>query len=113
MLPHAGNMSAGNVTTGDASAPLPPYAKRLGADLELRLKVVPGASRAALAGALGDRLKVRVAEPPEGGKANRAVLDLLSEWFRGASVELVSGHGTPLKTVRVRDCGALPTTSDR
>lgn len=108
MLPDAGNMS-----TGDASAPLPPYARRIGTDLELRLKVVPGASRTTLGGALGDRLKVRVAEPPEGGKANRAVLDLLSSWFAGASVELVSGHGTPLKTVRVRDCGVLPTTGDR
>ena len=100
------------MSTGDTSA-LPLYAKRIGADLELRLKVVPGASRASLAGALGDRLKVRVAEPPEGGKANRAVLALLSDWFAGASVELVSGHGTPLKTVRVRDCAALPTTGDR
>lgn len=101
------------MTTGDASAPLPPYARRIGVDLELRLKVVPGASRAALGGALGDRLKVRVAEPPEGGKANRAVLDLLSDWFAGASVELVSGHGSPLKTVRVRDCAGLPTPGDR
>ena len=100
------------MSTGDTSA-LPAYAKRLGADLELRLKVVPGASRAALAGALGDRLKVRVAEPPEDGKANHAVLTLLSKWLDGASVELVSGHRTPLKTVRVRDRRVLPATGDR
>jgi len=100
------------MTSADASAPvppgLPPFARRLGADLELRLKVVPGASRAALAGTLGDRLKVRVAEPPEDGKANRAVVELLSDWLGGASVELVTGHGSPLKTVRVRGIRDLP-----
>jgi uncharacterized protein (TIGR00251 family) len=61
-----------------------------------------------LAGVLGDRLKVRVAAPPEGGKANRAVVELLTDWLVGASVELVSGHGTPLKTVRVRGIRDLP-----
>lgn len=96
------------MTSANSSAPLPPFARRVGADLELRLKVVPGASRAALAGVLGDRLKVRVAEPPEGGKANRAVVELLTDWLGSASVELISGHGTPLKTVRVRGIRDLP-----
>lgn len=96
------------MTSDGTSAPLPSFARRSGTDLDLRLKVVPGASRAALAGVLGDRLKVRVAEPPEGGKANRAVLELLTEWLGGASVELVSGHHTPLKTVRVRGIRELP-----
>jgi uncharacterized protein (TIGR00251 family) len=110
-------MSAGNLSTADTSAPLPPplppYARQVGADLELRLKVVPGARRAALAGVLGDRLKVRVTAPPEDGRANRAVLDLVSTWLGGASVELVSGQATPLKTIRVRDRSRLPETSDR
>jgi uncharacterized protein len=101
------------MSTPDATTALPPYARRIGADLELRLKVVPGASRASLAGALGDRLKIRVAEPAEGGKANRAVLELVGNWFSGASVELVSGHGTPLKTVRVRGRIVLPPQGAR
>jgi uncharacterized protein (TIGR00251 family) len=96
------------MTTVDPSAPLPAFASRRGADLELRLKVVPGASRACLAGELGDRLKVRVAEPPEGGRANRAVIDLISTWLGNASVELVSGASSPLKTVRVHQCAMLP-----
>ena len=100
------------MSTANSSA-LPPYARRIGADLELRLKVVPGASRAALAGELGDRLKIRATEPPEAGKANRAVLAVIGKWFGGASVELVSGHGTPLKTVQIRDLSSLPTASGR
>jgi uncharacterized protein (TIGR00251 family) len=102
-LPHAGNMS-----TAKPSAPLPGFATRRGDDLELRLKVVPGASRAMLAGELGDRLKVRVAEPPEGGRANQAMIALISAWLQNASVELVSGARSPLKTVRVRQCAELP-----
>ena len=35
----------------------------------VRVKVVPGASRTKVVGVLGDRLKVAVAAPPEGGKA--------------------------------------------
>lgn len=106
-------MSTDTARAGDSSTPLPAYARRIGTDLELRLKVVPGASRTALAGALGERLKIRVAEPAEGGKANRAVLDLVSGWFGGASVELVSGHGMALKTIRVRGHRELPALGDR
>ena len=96
------------MTMAEPPAPLPPFARQIGGDLELRLKVVPGASRAALAGILGDRLKVRVAEPPEGGRANRAVVALLTAWLAGAAVELVAGTGSPLKTVRVRGRVTLP-----
>jgi uncharacterized protein (TIGR00251 family) len=69
----------------------------------LRLKVVPGASRTRLAGVLGDRLKLAVAAPPEGGKANEAVCDLLADLFgvSGRNVLIESGHGTPQKTAVV------------
>ncbi|HEX3132003.1 MAG TPA: DUF167 domain-containing protein [Planctomycetota bacterium] len=96
------------MTSGDSPVALPAFARRIGADFELRLKVIPGASSASLANVLDDRLKIRVAEPPEDGKTNRAVVELLEDWLVGASVELVSGHGTPLKTVRVRGIRALP-----
>lgn len=66
----------------------------------MRLKVVPGASRSGLAGALGDRLKLRVAAPPEDGRANRAVEELLTR-LTGRRCAVVAGHGTPLKTVLV------------
>jgi uncharacterized protein (TIGR00251 family) len=68
--------------------------------VELRLKVVPGASRSAVAGVLGDRLKVRISAPPEGGKANRAVEDLLAE-LTGCVCTVTSGHGSPQKTLFV------------
>ena len=38
-----------------------------GNDVLLLVKMVPGASRDEIAGVVGDRLKVRVAAPPEDG----------------------------------------------
>jgi uncharacterized protein (TIGR00251 family) len=44
----------------------------------LNVKVSPGARSDAIAGWLGDVLKVRVTAPPERGKANEAVCRLLA-----------------------------------
>ena len=96
------------MTVNDTSVTLPAFARRVSAGIELRLKVIPGASRATLAGALGDRLKLRVVAAPEDGKANRAVISLLEKWLNGAAVELISGHTSPLKTVLLRGITALP-----
>ena len=70
----------------------------------LNIKAVPGAKRSEIAGVLGDRLKVRVAAPPEDGKANAAIADLLAKEFkvRTRDVEIIRGHSNPEKTVRVR-----------
>jgi uncharacterized protein (TIGR00251 family) len=71
--------------------------------LLLAVKVVPNASRAAIAGLLGDRLKVKVAQPPEDGKANRAVEDLLATTLGlpSSHVQVVAGHTRPQKTVQI------------
>jgi len=84
---------------------IPSFMSVRGEDIELRLKAVPGAKRDEIAGALGDRLKVRVAQPPEGGRANEAICELLASRL-GLSVrdiEIVQGATNPQKTVRV--CG--------
>lgn len=78
--------------------------------VEVRLKVVPGASRSAVAGVLGDRLKVRVAAPPEDGRANRAVEDLLAE-ATGAACRIIAGHGSPQKTALLSGADATAVRS--
>jgi uncharacterized protein (TIGR00251 family) len=45
---------------------------------KLRLRVVPGASRAGIVGRYGAAWKVRITAAPEAGKANDAVLELLA-----------------------------------
>lgn len=69
--------------------------------IDLRVKVVPRASRSEVVGVLGDWLKVRCAAPAEGGRANRDLTRLLREWLGAQSVWIVSGHSSPKKTVRV------------
>lgn len=66
----------------------------------IRIKAVPGASRDKVAGALGDRLKIRVSAPPEGGKANDAITRLLARTLalRPRDIELLAGHASPEKT---------------
>ncbi|MFO0963427.1 MAG: DUF167 family protein [Phycisphaerales bacterium] len=79
-----------------------------GADALVRVKAVPGASRDAIAGPLGDRLKVRVAAPPEGGRANAAIAALLAQavGVPERAVSLESGPAQAQKCFRIR--GADP-----
>lgn len=83
----------------------PPWIDRSSGELRVRVKAVPGSSRDRLAGALGDRLKVCVAAPPEGGKANAAIGAMLAEALGvpERSVVLRSGGTTPLKVFAVLD----------
>jgi len=69
----------------------------------LRLRVKAGASANRIVGAHGGALKLGVTAPPEKGKANKAVLQLLGETLRLApsSIELLSGHTSQDKIVRI------------
>lgn len=67
------------------------------------VKAVPGASRTEIVGEWDGRLKIVVAAPPEKGKANQAIANLLAERLgvRRRDVSVVRGHTTPLKTIRI------------
>lgn len=69
----------------------------------LRLHVQPGAGRTAVVGRHGTALKVRVAAPPEGGRANEAVVALVATTLGvpAGQVELTSGATSRAKRVRV------------
>jgi len=75
----------------------------MGDGVLLRVKVVPGASRTRPAGLLGDRLKVQVAAPPQGGRANAAVCELIADLFGvpKRNVVIHAGHAKPRKDVAV------------
>ncbi len=63
----------------------------------------PGAGRSAVVGRHGDALKVRVAAPPEGGRANDALVKLLADEFGvpPAKVTLVAGDRSRSKRFRI------------
>ncbi len=71
----------------------------------LRVTVVPGASRTEVAGLLGERLKVRVAAPPEKGAANRELLAFLARRLKlpKGRLRLALGAHTRDKVVEVLD----------
>jgi uncharacterized protein len=73
----------------------------------LRLRVSPGAGRAAIVGRHGDAWKVRVTAPPEDGRANAAVLRLLADALAVPrdALTLVSGHNGRDKIVELAGVG--------
>jgi uncharacterized protein (TIGR00251 family) len=70
----------------------------------LRVRVGPGARRAGVVGLHGGALRVRVVAPPEGGAANRELVQLLAAALgvRVADVAIAGGAGARDKRVRVR-----------
>ena len=69
----------------------------------LAVHAQPGAGRSAIVGRHGDALKVRVAAPPERGRANEAVAAMLADLLRvkPAAVTLVSGETSRQKRFAV------------
>jgi uncharacterized protein (TIGR00251 family) len=66
----------------------------------LSVWVVPGARRTEIAGTHAGCLRVRVAAPPEKGRANRAVEELLASEL-GSRVRLISGANSRRKRFSV------------
>ena len=75
--------------------------------------MTPGAGRAAVVGRYGDGWKVRVTAAPEHGRANEAVLRLLSAalGLPRTALTLVSGHGARDKIVELTGVG--PALAER
>ena len=73
------------------------------ATVVLHVHVQPGAGRTAVVGRHGTALKVRVAAPPQAGRANDASAALLAETFgvKAAQVELVGGASSREKRFRI------------
>jgi uncharacterized protein (TIGR00251 family) len=66
-----------------------------------------GAGRTAVVGRHGQALKVKVAVPPEQGKANEAVAKLLADSFgiKAAQVSLLSGEASRQKRFKLEGTG--------
>jgi len=71
--------------------------------VQFGVRAQPKASRNAVVGAYGGRVKVAVTAAPTGGKANKAIENLVAEALgvRRSAVAVVAGHTSRDKTVRV------------
>lgn len=69
----------------------------------LRVHVHPGAGRTSVVGRHGDALKVRVAAPPSGGRANEACSELVAGilGLKASAVEVTSGQTSRQKQLTV------------
>jgi len=69
-----------------------------------RVKVIPRSAKTEIAGEMADgTLKVKVAAPPEKGKANETLCAFLAEHYGvpRSAITIVSGHSAALKLVRI------------
>lgn len=71
--------------------------------MKLHVKVLPKASFNRIVGWVGDRLKIQVTASPERGRANAAVVEVLSEALDlpRRAIRIVAGETSPLKTVEI------------
>ena len=71
--------------------------------IRLHLRVSPGAGRSAVVGRHGDAWKLRVAAPPERGRANASVVSLLATSLEigRPDVRIVSGAVSRDKVVEI------------
>ena len=70
--------------------------------MTVRVKVVPRSAKTEIVGTMADgTLKVRIAAPPEKGKANEELIRFLAAHYGASGVEIVSGHTAALKLVRL------------
>ncbi|MFO0797537.1 MAG: DUF167 domain-containing protein [Gemmataceae bacterium] len=70
----------------------------------MAVRAQPGARKNAVAGEHGGALKVAVTAPPEDGRANTAIVELLRDWLglKRSEIELATGQTNRNKQVLIR-----------
>ena len=78
--------------------------------MKLAIKVTPGARKNEVVedvvDSLGQRiLKIKVGQPPEDGKANKAMIEILAKYFavKKSAVEIISGETSRNKIVKINN----------
>lgn len=99
--------------TGTSHSKRDPKPGTHGVACRMRIKVIPGSRASSVVGMLGDRLKIKIAAPPEDGKANAAVCSLVAEMLgvSARSVEVISGATNAEKSLRIAGLTAAEVKS--
>jgi len=79
--------------------------KRVEDGIVVSVKVQPNASRDRLVGKHADQVKIAVTVAPEKGKANKAVIKVLSQRLgvKSSDIQIISGEKSRDKRVYIRD----------
>jgi len=94
---------------GDSrTSPLPAWLRSRGDGVVLEVHVQPGARRTAIVGEHDGRLKVAVSAPPLDGRANVALVEMLSECLGLPQRVLTLEAGATGRNKRVLAATALP-----
>jgi uncharacterized protein (TIGR00251 family) len=74
----------------------------------ITVTVSPGARRAEIVGRHGEGWKIRIAAPPERGRANRALIQVLAEALGVTrdGIVIEAGHGSRQKIVEIAELDA-------
>jgi hypothetical protein len=90
------------------------WLRRDGPDLVLQVQIQPRASSDAIAGVLGDRLKIRLTAPPVEGKANEHLIAYLARLFGVPKSQVILERGASSKRKQMRICSPkkLPENLD-
>jgi len=77
--------------------------RKSGGGVIFTAKIVPGSSRTAVCGLLGEMLKIRISAAPEKGKANQFLIVFLAEKLgvKKTDVSIVAGRGGAVKQIQV------------
>src|SRR5579862_8193787 len=84
-----------------------------GDDVVVHVHVQPGAGKTAVTGRHGHAVKVKVAAPPTGGRANEAVLALLAEVLGAPVASVTLAGGATSRAKRVKVSGVAPADVER
>lgn len=71
--------------------------------ITIEVQVQPKSSRDEIAGFQNSRIKVKVTAPPEDGKANEGVREIIAQEFgvSKSKVEIVKGEKSRIKTIKI------------
>ena len=71
--------------------------------MKLQIKVIPSSSKDCIVGWLDDTLKIKVKAPPDKGKANKAVINVIEKSFvlLKGTVQIESGFTSSKKVITI------------
>jgi len=81
------------------------WIQRRNNDTLVTCKVHPNASRDRIEGVKGDYLEIRLSSPPVEGKANKALIKLMSKCLNVAKskISIIGGQKTRIKVLSIKD----------